>query len=125
MLDAPQRLMLRYINQRVATTTAGNFFQYQGTLTIDLDSFTSTTKDALEMLKNVSSLKLESLDASESQWSHVDKLASQIGNSVHHLHLVYDGTTNYTTAYTSIKAILAKFQHLHSLTLQVYSGANC
>jgi hypothetical protein len=76
MLDAPQRLMLRYINQKVATTTAGNFFQYQGTLTIDLDSFTNTMKDALEMLKNVSSLKLESLDASESQWSNVDKLAT-------------------------------------------------
>ena len=77
------------------------------------------------MLKNVTSLKLESLDASESQWQKVDRLASQFGNSVKTLSLVFDGATNYTTTFTNIKEILKKFEYLKTLEITVYSGGNC
>lgn len=52
-------------------------------------------------------------------------MAEKIGNSVRELTLSFDGQTNYTTEFTGIKEVLNKFPNIHTLTLFVYSGANC
>jgi hypothetical protein len=76
----------------------------------------------ISFFKNVSSLELQSVDASDSQWSKISDLAVKFGPTVHHLSLNFDGLTNYTTEFSGIKETLNKFVNLQELTLNVFSG---
>ena len=71
MLDPKNRMMLRSLNPKIASTNAGSFFQdpAQGHLLIDLDSesLSEFIKTTLPLLKIVHSLTFESLDTSDSQ----------------------------------------------------------
>ena len=126
MLPKESRLVMRHMGPKISQNVLSDFFREpsQGSLTFDLDEKNEVLLDALSLLKHVHTVAFECMDATNAQWSQVEKIAEMVGSSVRDLTLSFDGKSNYTLEFISAREVLKRFDKITSLTLNVYTGSN-
>ena len=76
MLPKESRLVMRHMGPKISQNVLNDFYREpsQGGLVIDLDEKNEALYDAISLLKHVHTLSLECMDATNAQWTKVEKI---------------------------------------------------